>query len=136
MTAKEYMEQVRDAEEELRMLADQRQHYMALGGALAANFGGMPGVHDGHSRVEAAGVGLADLSTQISRKEAEYSKIIQQAQTLVDKLQVLNFRKVLIYHYFLGKPMKEITELMGYQDDKSAYRVRGYALAELQKLIA
>lgn len=135
MVAKEYMEMVQEAEQELQLIAEQRQHYMALGGALAANFGGMSSVHDGHSRVEQAGIGLADLAAELESKAAEYARIVTEAQALVEQIPVLNFRKVLTYHYFLGKDMAEVNRLMGFKDDKSAYRVRGYALKELDKLM-
>lgn len=135
MTAKSYMEQVQAAETELQVIADQREHYLQLGGALAANFGGMPGAHDNHSRVEIAAVGMADLAAELDKKAAGYVELVRQARALVDQIQVPNFRNVLIYHYFLGKPMKEVGQIMGYADDKSVYRVRGYALNELQKLM-
>lgn len=135
MTGKEYMEKVHAAEEELQLIAEKRQHYLWLGGALGANFGGMPGAHDNHSRVEVAAVGMADLTTELDKKAAEYSAFVKEAQELVDQIPVINFRKVLTYHYFLGKPMKEVGQLMGYADDKSVYRVRGYALRELEKLL-
>jgi len=136
MRAKEYMEQVRRAEEELQLIADQRQHYLWLGGALGANFGGMPGAHDNHSRVEVAAVGMADLAAELDKKAAAYAETVKTAQALVDQIQVPNFRKILVYHYFLGKPMKEITGIMGYKDERSVYHVRSYALQELQKLLA
>ena len=136
MKAKEYMEKVRAAEEEMRVIADQREHYLALGGALAANFGGIPGPHDNHSRVETAAVGMADLTAELDKKLAGYAELVRTAQGLVDRIDVPNFRKVLIYHYFLGKPMKDVGQIMGYSDEKSVYRVRGYALSELQKLMA
>ena len=135
MTAKLYMEQVRQAEDELKVIADQREHYLHLGGALAANFGGMPGAHDNHSRVEVAAVGMADLATELDKKEAGYVRLVREAQALVDQIPVQRFRKVLVYHYFLGKPLKEVGQIMGYEDEKSVYRVRGYALSELQKLM-
>lgn len=135
MTAKEYMEKVQETEQELQLIVEKRQHYLWLGGALGANFGGMPGAHDNHSRVEVAAVGMADLTTELDKKAAEYSAFVKKAQELVDQIPVINFRKVLTYHYFLGKPMREVGQLMGYADDKSVYRVRGYALRELEKLM-
>jgi len=135
MRAKEYMESVQKAEQEMRLLAEQREHYLALGGALAANFAGMPGAHDNHSRVETAAVGMADITTEIDQKLADYAKLIKEARALVDRIPVFNFRQVLIYHYFIGKPMREISEIMQYQDSKSVYRARGYALRELDKLM-
>ena len=135
MNSKQYMEQVQKAEDELKLIAAQKEHYMALGGALAANFGGMPGAHDNHSRVETAAVGIVDLSAELDKKAVKYAELVKQAQNLVDRITVPNFRKVLVYHYFLGKTMKELTEIMGFADDKSVYRVRGYALRELQKLM-
>ena len=135
MNSKQYMEQVQKAEDELKLIAAQKEHYMALGGALAANFAGMPGAHDNHSRVETAAVGIVDLSAELDKKAVKYAELVKQAQNLVDRITVDNFRKVLIYHYFLGKSMKELTKIMGFADDKSVYRVRGYALRELQKLM-
>lgn len=135
MTAKAYMEQVQIVERELRMIAEQREHYLALGGALAANLSATPGSHDNHSRVEVAAVGMADLAAELEKKAAGYVAFVREARDKVEQLEAPNFRQVLIYHYFLGKPMKEISDIMQYKDGKSVYRVRGYALRELDKLM-
>lgn len=135
MTAKSYLEQVQRAEKELLMIQERREHYLALGGALGANISGVPGSHDKRSRVEMAGVAMADLATRMDEKAARYKALVDEAQGLVDKLEVQNFRLVLEYYYFMGKSMKEISEIMGYEDDKSIYRVRSYALKEFEKLM-
>ena len=137
MRAKELMENVRKAESELELIEAKRRHYLALGGVSSSWVTGMPsGGHDGQSRVETAGVMMAELALELDRKSAEYQQMILGAEKLVEQIDQINFRKVLTYHYFLGYPMPEVGSMMGYKDDKSVYRARSYALTALDKIMS
>lgn len=136
MQAKDLMEQVRRAEEELELIQAKRQHYLAMGGIQASRITGMPsGGHSQESRVETAAVSMADLAAELDRAAESYSKLIVEAEALVNQIEQINFRRVLTYHYFLGQPLPEVGRRMGYRDEKSVYHTKGYALRELQKLL-
>ena len=87
------------------------------------------------SRVETAAVNIADLITALDVKEAEYVQIIQNAEKLIDKIPQYKFRQVLTLYYLAGMQMSQVSEQMGYKDDKSVYRAREFALRELQKVM-
>jgi len=134
MQAKDLMEQVRKAEEELELIQAKRQHYLSIGGVQGSRITGMPsGGHSQESRVENAAVSMAELAADLDRAADAYSKLIVEAEALVNRIEQINFRKVLTYHYFLGYPLPDVGRMMGYRDSKSVYHAKGYALMELQK---
>lgn len=136
MRAKEFMEQVRRAEEELVLIGQKRQHLADL----ATSMGGMSGspigkTPSGTSRVETAAVGLVDLFTELDVKAEEYRVLVKRAEELIGRLTQPNFRKVLTLSYLCGLRPGAIRDEMGYKDEKSVYRCKGYALRELQKFM-
>lgn len=133
MRAKALMESIRRANADLEALADQRQHLLQLGGALGANFSGMPGSHDNHSRVETAAINVVMLD--IEKRLSDYGKLIREGMELVSQIPADNFRKILLYYYFQGYSWPETGKLVGYEDDKSIYRARDSALRALQKVM-
>ena len=136
MRAKKFMEQVREAAAEIRILNLRRAQYLELGTGISVNLTGMPHNPNVSSRVENAAVGMADVLTRLDVKIAEYSALISQAEDLIEKIPQQRFREVLTLKYVVGlKTWKEISEKMGYSDKDSAQRVHGYALNALQRLM-
>jgi hypothetical protein len=135
MTAKELMQNVEKAQEELRLLVERRNYYLEMATSTAA-FGGNE-IHGTNvsSRVEDAAVSIADLAASGDEKIREYTAIVQQAESLINKIPQYKFRQVLTYKYLLCLPWATVSEKMGYSDSKSVYRARGYALQALQKVI-
>lgn len=136
MQAKEFMQQVQRAETELRFIAEQRQHFADLaasvGGGIAKATLDKP---SGGSRVETAAIGLADLLTALDVKQREYAAIVRKAQELIAKLPQQNHRVILTMRYIMNCSWQHIGEFLHYKDPKSVYRVHGWALQELQKLL-
>lgn len=136
MQAKVFMEQVRRAEEELKLIQAKRRHYHELATMAGIGGGSVGSQHTGAtSRVETAAVNIVDLTTALDVKEAEYVQLIQKAEQLIDRIPQFKFRQVLTLHYLAGMTMKSVSDEIGYKDEKSVYRARGYALRELQKLM-
>ena len=136
MQAKEFMDNVRKAEIELKLIAQKRMHYQELATSIGVKLTGMPGSgQKGASRVEAGAIGLVDLYADLYAKEAEYSALVKKAEDLISKLDQEKFRQVLTLYYIAGCNWKTIQDEMKYKDEKSAYRCHGYALRELQKLM-
>lgn len=135
MQAKDFMEQVRRAEEELKLIYAKRAHYQELATMTNASLGGTRVETSNTSRVENTVVNIADLTTALDVKEAELVKLIQNAEKLIDKIPQYKFRQVLTLHYLAGMKMSDVSTAMEYKDDKSVYHVRGFALRELQKLM-
>ena len=135
MTAKEYMVRVRKAETELRLIAEKKRHYQELGTSIGVNLSGMPAGKQNKSKVEMSAIGVADLLDQLTKKEKEYAKTVQEAEDLIEKLPQEKFKMVLVLRYICGHSWKLIQDEMDYEDEKSVFRCHGYALKELQKLM-
>lgn len=136
LAAKEYMWQVRKAEEDLKLIAQKRRHFMELGTDISNGLSATPVSHSsGGSRVETAGVGLADLIDELDAKEARFKALIREAQSLVDQLVQPRHRQVLTLRYFCGMTFEEVSAAMEYKDPRSVYKVHGYALQALQKIL-
>ena len=136
MTAKEFMQQVRHAENELKLIEKKRRHFQELATSISVNLTGMPsGGQQGASRVETGAIGIVDLMAGLEQKAREYTALIVQAEQMLEKIPQDNFRKVLTLRYMLGYSWKTILDEMEYKDEKSVYRCHGYALKELQKFM-
>lgn len=135
MKAKDYMQQVARAERELKLINAKRLHFIDLAESMGGGMGTTAAKPSGASRVESAAVALADLTTELDVKAAEYTAFIRKAEKLIGKIPQENFRYVLEYKYLAGLSWKAISDEMRYEDEKSVYRTHGFALRELQKLL-
>ncbi|MBP5248648.1 MAG: hypothetical protein J6Y20_10070 [Lachnospiraceae bacterium] len=135
MTAKEYMVQVRKAENELKLISERRRHYKELATSIGVKLTGMPSSKSKGSSVESGAIGLVDLENDLNKKEAEYTKLVKQAEGLIEKIPQEKFRMILVLKYICGHSWKLLRDEMDYADEKSVYRCHGYALKALQKLL-
>lgn len=137
MQAKAYMERVQRAEEELHLLAKQKEHYMELATGLSVNLDRVGSGSGGgfSSRPETAAVGLADLDADLDKRIAHYTRIVQDAEMQIKKIPQDRFRRFLRLHYLCGLSMRTVSDEMDYQDPKSIYKLRRYALSELAKVL-
>ena len=136
MTAKEFFQQVRTAENELKMIAAKCRHYEDIGLSMAINISGMPSSgKKGTSRVEMAAVGATDALTALEAQRAHYSRIIAQAEAVINLIPQEKYRQILNYRYLCGWSFRSISDELEYNDPNSIYRAHGWALAEAQKVI-
>lgn len=135
MQAKIFMMRVRQAEHELKLINQKRRHFVELAGSIGVSASAVPSKPTGASRVEAAAVSIVDLTTELDVKAAEYTKLIRKAETLIEKIPQERYRQVLTLRYLTGWSWRSISDEMDYRDPKSVYRVHGWALRELQKLL-
>ncbi len=136
MQAKEFMQQVHHAEEELKLITAKRRHFEDLAVSIGSGMGSaISGKPSGASRVEAAAVGITDLTTELAVKEKEYVALIRKAEGLIAKLPQERHRQVLTLRYLSGWSWPSISDELKYKDAKSVYRVHGWALQELQRLM-
>ena len=136
MQAREFMERVRQAEEELKLIAERRRHYMEMATSTTSRLTPVVVKTGPSSKVENAVVGMTDLLTRLDVREAEYTAIVQQAEQLIERIPQFKFRQVLTLRYLAGlNSWQEISEKMGYTNKNSAANVHGYALKELDKVL-
>lgn len=136
MQAKMFMEQVRRAGEELKLIAKKREHFQEMATSIGVKLTDMPSSgQKGASRVEAGAIGLVDLLADLDAKEAEYCALVRKAEALIAKLPQENFRKILTLNYIVCCSQKTLQDEMRFKDKKSVYRCNKYALRELQKIM-
>ena len=136
MQAKEYLNQVAKAERELIYLSHKRRHFEDLARSVGGFGGSAIGTqHNGGSRVETAAVNLADLITETAVKEAEYARVVHEAEDLIAKIPQERFRQILRLHYIAGCSFRTISDELRYEDPKSVHRAHRWALRELQKVM-
>ena len=136
MTAKETMREVRNAEERVKDIKAQRAHYMDVATNASAPIGdGIRGGSGGGGRVEAAVLWLDDLDRQIETATGAYTEAYMRAAQLIGRLTSSRARRLMNLRYLCGKSWKEIQAEMGYEDEKSAYRLHGGALAEIDLIL-
>ena len=133
MTAREYMARVRDAERKIRTLARQRDHLLEVATAVSAS-GEMVKSSPG-SRVERAAVSIADLEAMIDAESAAYRAIYEEAQRTLAQLKSQRARDVLTLRYMAGMAWADVAGAMGFQDEKSVFRLHGRALKMLQTIL-
>lgn len=136
MSAKEFFEQVRQAERELYLIRRKQAHWEEV----ATRLSGVSEVHirstDMHSPTEMAGVNLADLDSQMQEEAQRYLEIERKARWVIDHIPQQRFREVLTLRYICCHSWKTISDEMEYQDEKSVYRVHGWALQAAEKILA
>ena len=87
MQAREFMERVRQAEEELKLIAERRRHYMEMATSTTSRLTPVVVKTGPSSKVENAVVGMTDLLTRLDVREAEYTAIVQQAEQLIERIE-------------------------------------------------
>lgn len=116
----------------LRRTQEERQREMEYGtgggGALVETRS--PRRHT--SRVETAGIKLAELERQRQRYERKYVKLTREAEAVIAQLEKPKHRQVLELRYLCGMPWAKVSEVMGYTDAKTALRVHVLALQEVE----
>lgn len=136
MTAKDMMRAVLDAEQMVRDLRAQRAHYMDVATHAVSPIGGS--IHSGSGsggRVEAAVMRLSDLDRQIDEATRAYTEAHVRASALIGQLRSSRTRRLMTMRYLCGESWKAIQREMGYEDEKSAFRLHGVALAEMDRIL-
>lgn len=135
MDSKELFKRVYVAQQEIKLLELRRRKYIEM----ATSASGMTETcirgSGGNSRVEQAALQLVELADRVGNTAAEYERMVREAEGLISRLDSPRHRQVLTLRYIECKSWREINQLMGYEDEKSVYRVHGWALKAAQKLL-
>lgn len=135
MTAKEFFRTVRRAESELKVLNAKLEHYEELGISMGGIAGGTGNRNRSASRVEMAAVGAVDALRDLYDQRREYMAIIARAEHIISQVPQDKYRRILSYHYILGKSLRWISDELDYKDPNSIYRSHGWALYQAQKIL-
>lgn len=135
MRAKEFFDQVQNAESELKVLNAKLRHYEEIGLSMGGATGVIGNRQKGTSRVELAACGAVDALMGLEDKRAAYMAIIARAEAVIDKVPQDKYRKLLTYRYLCQWSFRSISDELHYNDPNSIYRAHGWALAEAQKIL-
>lgn len=135
MKAKEYFLKVAQTEKRLKVLLAKLRHFEELGLTITSNTSAVGGHQAGTSRVELAAIGMVDSMRGLKNEISQYSKLISEAQQVINQIPQEKFRDILTYRYLCGWSLQSISDQMGYKDRNSVYRAHGWALAEAQKIM-
>jgi len=136
MRAEAYMQQIRQAEEELKMLGAKRRHYLELATSIGAGISSVPiKSSDNTSRVESAAVSMVDLAGRLDGKIEAYTAMVTEAERLIEMIPQERYRRFLTLHYLCGMSIKSVSDEMDYKEPKSIYRIKSWALKEFQRIL-
>ena len=134
MSVKEYLQSIRGAEREIRILKEKRQHYLDMATSMSGMSESTIRNTNKRSRVEIAAVNLVELSDEISEQAELLQRRVKGAEWLISKLDKPRYRQVLTLRYLAGKSWADVAREMGYQETHNAHTIHGWALAEAQKI--
>lgn len=70
---------------------------------------------------------------ELEEATKRYRQLQEQARAIIDAIPSRRHRQVLTLRYLCGMSWSEITDEMGYSEEKSAFRVHGRALQMAEK---
>lgn len=70
---------------------------------------------------------------ELEEATRRYRQLQEQARAIIDAIPSRRHRQVLTLRYLCGMSWPEITDEMGYSEEKSAFRVHGRALQMAEK---
>lgn len=128
MSAKSILTEAQEAKKELVLLKRRKDQYMDMATSISGTSENFIRSTDVHSRVENAALRLVEVCDRLEREAERYAEAISKAEALISSLDNSKYRQVLTLRYIEGCNWKKICEEMGYRDEKSAFRVHGWAL--------
>lgn len=135
MTSKELFNRVFAAQQEIKLLERRRRKYIEMACSAAGMSETSVRSSGNKSRTEQAAMKLVELADRMGNTAAEYYKLVEDAEGLIARLDRPRHRQVLTLRYIECKGWREITRIMRYEDEKSVFRVHGWALRAAQKLL-
>ena len=134
MNVKRLLVSVIDAQRRIRDMLARKEHYRELATSISGMSENRIRSTDKRSRVETAALALVDLGADLGKQAEMLAEQLREAERLLDQLSNARHSQILGMRYLEAKSWDEIMRVMGYGDIHSAYRLHGYALAELQKI--
>jgi len=136
MTAKEYLERIREIDRELDLLIAERNRTLDIVLQITVDPSDVR-VQSGSisSRVENAAIRMIDLSEKIDKKIDEYIDMKAEAGRLIDRLDDSRYRAVLKYRYIDGMKWRDISKKMIY-DICTVQRVGSEAISKLDEIVS
>lgn len=134
MTAKEYLNQIRDINAKLRQLEAEIKDIEVKLGVQGINYGGTPSTPSDEDKMTRYVIKLIELK---DKYEVEQLRLLEKREEIVGTIAKLNdfrLRQVLYYRYVLGYKWESIGEELGYED-RYIFKLHGYALEAINRTL-
>jgi hypothetical protein len=130
-----YFSQVAEAEDELVILQARLQHYEDLGLIRSSAGSHIGSGNSPISKVEEAAVGLVDVECDLRAKIERFTRLIAQAEQIINQIPQSRYRRLLKLKYLCRWPDGDIAKDLKYNDSNSVYRAKRWALMQAQEII-
>ncbi len=130
---KEYLQSVRDAERDIRVIKAKRAHYLDMATSMTGMSASNIRNTNKRSRVETAAVELVELADEMGERAEVLAQRARHAERIISQLENARYREVLSLRYLAGKSWADVARAMGYREVHNAHTIHGWALRELQR---
>lgn len=133
MTAKDYLQTIKDKRERIRILLEEIEQLRTDAESVSINLDGMPR-NNGQTSFEKLAIQLAEAETQLTEEMSGLWSETMKAHALIGKVSSSQRQQILTKRYLKGQRWEEIAYEMHFSW-QHCFRVHGHALAELDKIL-
>lgn len=133
MTAKEYLQTIKDKRERIRTLSEEIEQLRTDAESVSINLDGMPR-NGNQSTFERLAIQLAEVESQLTDEMSQLWSEVMRAHALIGQVSSSQRQTILTKRYIKGQRWEEIAYEMHFSW-QHCFRVHGLALAELDKIL-
>ena len=133
MTAKEYLLQIKDRRDRIRILLEEIEQLRTDAESVSINLDGMPR-NNGQTSFEKLAIQLAEAESQLTEEMSGLWSDTMKAHELIGQIQSAQRQQILTKRYLKNQRWEQIAYEMHFSW-QHCFRVHGHALAELDKIL-
>lgn len=133
MTAREYLQTIKDKRERIRILMEEIEQLRTDAESVSINLDGMPR-NNGQSSFEKLAIQLAETESKLTQEMSGMWSEVMRAHSLIGQMSSSQRQQILTKRYLKGQRWEEIAYEMRFSW-QHCFRVHGMALAELDKIL-
>jgi len=133
MTAKEYLQTIKDRRDRIRNLLEEIEQLRADAEKVSINLDGMPR-NSGQTSFEKLAIQLAETESQLTEEMSGLWSEVMKAHSLIGQLSSAQRQRILTKRYLYGQRWETIAYEMHFSW-QHCFRVHDHALRELDKIL-
>lgn len=134
MTAKEYLLQIKDRRERIRVLIEEIEQLRTDAESVSISLDGMPRNQSGQSRFESLAIQLAEAESKLTAEMSDLWSQTMKAHALIGEIPSAQRQQILTKRYLKGQRWETIAYEM-HMSWNNCFRVHGHALTDLEKIL-
>lgn len=134
MTAKEYLLQIKDRRERIRVLIEEIEQLRTDAESVSISLDGMPRNQSGQSRFESLAIQLAEAESKLTAEMSDLWSQTMKAHALIGEIPSAQRQQILTKRYLKGQRWETIAYEM-HMSWNHCFRVHGHALTDLEKIL-